>query len=341
MIPKAHLDKRIKLRLAVVLAVLGAVISTGTIGYRILEGWSWLDSFYMTVIGLTTVGFTEVHPLSHAGRLFTAGLLVLGIGAVAFGVINLGHGFMLGTIERITRRSSMKEIEALQNHIIVCGYGRLGRHLVRFLSEKGLRFVIIDREPGRAAAAVDSGHLVLESEACEEEVLIKAGLDRADAVIAAVGSDSDNISITLSVKDLNPSCTVVARAEDPSAEKKLRRAGADKVVSPLKMGGYRMSTAVAETAVYDLVERLAMNPEIDVETRGVTVGDESRFSGQTLAESGIRHDFGLIIVAVQRVSGQIVFNPEAETVIEPGDTLITMGGAEQVKRLQQVASGFS
>jgi voltage-gated potassium channel len=102
-----------------------------------------------------------------------------------------------------------------------------------------------------------------------------------------------------------------------------------------------MSTAVAETAVYDLVERLAMNPEIDVETRGVTVGDESRFSGQTLAESGIRHDFGLIIVAVQRVSGQIVFNPEAETVIEPGDTLITMGGAEQVKRLQQVASGFS
>lgn len=325
-------------RITIILALLLTVLAVGTIGYHLLEGWPWEDALYMTVIGLTTVGFGEVYPLSSTGRLFTVGLLVTGIGVVVYGVTTLGEAFVSATVRRITRRSCMDTIKALKDHIILCGYGRLGHYLARRLKEAGIPFVIIERDAGQAGAAVSNGYLVLEGNATDEEMLMKASLPQARTVIAALGSDGDNILITLSIRELNPQCKVVARVEDPAAEKMLLRAGANQVVSPLRMGSHRMYMAVAEPAIYDLVEVMNEDPDLDIKMKGVPVDERSRLVGQALATSGIRSDLGLIIIAIQRVSGQIVFNPTADTVIEAEDTLMTMGKTEQLGHLEQLAS---
>ena len=325
-------------RVTIVLAVLATVIAAGTIGYHLLEGWPWQDAFYMTIIGLTTVGFGEVHPLSSSGRLFTAGLLITGVGAVAYGVTTLGEEFVASTVRRITRRSSMDTIKALKDHVILCGYGRLGHYIARRLKGAGMPFVIIERDAGQAGAAVSNGYLALEGNATDEEILMKAGLAEARTVLAALGNDGDNILITLSIREFNPDCTVVARVEDPAAEKMLERAGADRVISPLRMGSHRMYMAVMEPAIYDLVDVLNETAELNIKMKGVPVDESSRLVGQTLATSGIRNDLGLIIIAIRRASGQIVFNPTADTVIESEDTLMTMGEAEQLGHLQQLAS---
>ena len=325
-------------RVTIVIALLASVIAAGTIGYRLLEGWPWQDALYMTIIGLTTVGFGEVHPLSSSGRLFTVGLLVTGIGTVLYGATTLGEAVVAATVRRITRRSCMDTIKALKDHIILCGYGRLGHYLARRLKDAGMSLVIIERDASQAVAAVSSGYLVLEGNATDEEMLMKAGLPQALTVIAALGSDGDNILVTLSIRELNPKCTVVARVEDPAAEKMLERAGADKVVSPLRMGSHRMYMAVMEPAIYDFVDVLNETPELDIKMKGVSVDESSRLVDQTLATSGIRNDLGLIIIAIRRASGQIVFNPSADTVIESEDTLMTMGETEQLGHLQQLAS---
>jgi len=325
-------------RVTIVLVLLATLIATGTVGYHLLEGWTWQDAFYMTIISLTTVGFGEVHPLSGAGRLFTAGLLVPGVGAVAYGVTTIGEAFVAGTVRQITRRSCMDTIKALKDHIILCGYGRLGHYLARRLKEAGMPFVVIERDASQAGAAVANGYLALEGNATDEEMLINAGAAEARTVLAALGNDGDNILITLSIRELNPNCTVVARVEDPAAEKMLRRAGADQVISPLRMGSHRMYMAAIEPALHDFVDALHDTPELDIKMMGVRVGKGSGLIGQTLATSGIRNDLGLIIIAIRRASGQIVFNPAADTVIEDEDTLITMGEAKQLGTIKQLAA---
>jgi voltage-gated potassium channel len=325
-------------RATIVIAALAALVAAGTVGYHFLEGWPWLDAFYMTIITLTTVGFGEVHPLSEAGRLFTAGLLVTGVGTAIYGLTTLSEAVVGGAVRRVLRRSGVEAIEALRDHIIVCGYGRIGRYLARHLTSEGMAFVIVEREPTRASAAASEGYLVVEGDATDEEMLLRAGLGRARAVIAALGSDADNLFVTLSVRELNPQCTVVARAEDPGSEKKLERAGAHKVVSPLRMGSLRMSQAVARPAIVDFLEVVLDTPELDLTMEEVTVQEGSSLVGKTLASSAIGRELGLIIIAIRRASGQMLFNPTAETTIEAQDTLITMGEADRVGRLRSMAS---
>lgn len=330
-----------RLKVLIVLGLLGTVISSGTVGYHFLEGWPWLDALYMTMITLTTVGFGEVHPLSGAGQLFTVALLVTGVGTVLYGVTTLGETMVEVTMGRILRRSRVEIVESIKGHVIVCGYGRLGRYLARHLKGEEMPFVIIERDASRAAAAAGEGYLAVEGDATDEEVLMKAGLLRARAVIAATGSDADNLFVTLSARDLNPQCTVVARAEDPGAEKKLERAGAHKVVSPLRMGSLWMSQAVVRPAILDFLELATEAPELDLIMEGVTVEEGSRLVRQTLGTSGIGRELGLIIIAIRRASNQMLFNPTAETIIEADDTLITMGEAERVGRLRDLASAPS
>ena len=326
-----------RLRLAIVLGLLVGIVTVGTTGYHLLEGWTWLDAFYMTVISLTTVGYGEVRPLSSAGQIFTIGLIITGVGSVAYGAATLADTVVAGTVGRILRKSSVEAIDTLRGHTIICGYGRLGRYLSRYLAEEGISFVIIESDTARAASAVGDGHYAVEGDATDEEVLMRAGLGRAKAVIAGLGSDADNLFVTLSAREINPQCTVVARAEDPSAEKKLQRAGAHKVVSPLRMGSLRMSQAIARPAVVDFIEVITETPELDLVMEGVTVAGGCSLVGQTLAGSGIGRDLGLIIIAIRRTSDHMIFNPTADTIIEAEDTLITMGEAEQLSRLRALA----
>jgi voltage-gated potassium channel len=313
------------------------IVASGTVGYHLLEGWPWLDAFYMVLITLTTVGFGEVHPLSEAGRIFTAGLLVIGVGTVAYGVSTIAEDLVAGTVGRMLRRSSVEDIDSLRGHVIICGYGRIGRYLARLLKAEEKPLIIIERDAPKAAAAVGDGYLVVEGDSTDEEVLMRAGVGRAAAVIAGLGSDADNLFVTLSVRELNPSCRVVARAEDPGSEKKLERAGAHKVVSPLRMGSLRMSWAVVRPDIVDFIEIVTETPELDLTMEGVPVEDESRLVGQTLATSGIARDLELIIIAIKRSSGEMLFNPMAHTAIEVGDTLMTMGEADRIDRLREVA----
>lgn len=328
-------------RVEIVLGVLAAIVASGTVGYHLLEGWPWLDAFYMTLITLTTVGFGEVHPLSEGGKLFTAGLLVVGVGTVAYGVGTIAEDLVAGTVGRVLRRSRVEAIESLKNHVIICGYGRLGRYLARLLASEKMPAAIIERDATKAAVAVGDGYTVVEGDATDEEVLMRAGIGRARAVIAGLGSDADNLFVTLSARELNPSCCVVARAEDPGSEKKLQRAGAHKVVSPLRMGSLRMSWAVVRPDIVDFIEIVTEKPELDLTMEGVPVEEGSRLLGQTLANSGIGRDLQLIIIAIKRSSGEMLFNPMAQTTIEAGDTLITMGEAERIDRLRAAASGGS
>ncbi len=319
------------------LAVLAVVVATGTVGYHFLEGWPWLDAFYMTLITLTTVGFGEVHPLTDAGRLFTAALLVVGVGTVAYGVSTIAEDLVAGTVGRVLRRSSVEDIESLRGHVIICGYGRIGRYLARLLGGEKKPFIIVERDASKAAGAVGDGYLVVEGDATDEEILMRAGVGRAVAVIAGLGSDADNLFVTLTARELNPTCRVIARAEDPSSEKKLVRAGAHKVVSPLRMGSLRMSWAVVRPDIVDFIEIVTETPELDLTMEGVPVEETSRLVGQTLATSGIARELELIIIAIKRASGEMLFNPMAHTSIEAGDTLITMGEAERIDRLRGAA----
>lgn len=323
----------------IILGMLAVIIASGTFGYHLLEGWHWLDAFYMTIITLTTVGFGEVHPLSDGGKVFTAGLLVLGVGTVAYGIGTLAEDLVAGTLGRVLRRSSVEAIESVKGHVIICGYGRIGRYLARLLTNEKMALVVIERDASKSAAAVGDGHIVAEGDATDEEVLMRAGVSRARGVIAGLGSDAENLFVTLTVRELNPNCRIVARAEDPGSEKKLQRAGAHKVVSPLRMGSMRMSQAVVRPDIVDFLEVATETPELDLIMEGVPVEEESRLVGQTLADSGIGRELQLIIFAIKRSSGEMLFNPMASTTIEAHDTLITMGEAERIDRLRQFALG--
>lgn len=326
-------------RATIVFFVLVIVFVAGAAGYHLLEGWPWLDSFYMTLITLTTVGYGEVHPLSRYGQVFTICLLIVGVGTVAYGVSVLAEEMLSGTVLQILRRTNVESIESLRGHVIVCGYGRIGRHLARLLANEKIALVVVERDASKAASAVGEGYMAVEGDATDEEVLMRSGVARARAVIAALGSDAENLFVTLSVKELNPGCKVVARAEDPGSEKKLQRAGAHKVVSPLRMGSLRMGQAVVRPAIVDFLEVATETPELDLVMEGVPVEEGSRLVGQTLATSGIGRDLKLIIIAIKRSSGEMLFNPMAQTTIEVLDTLITMGEAERIDRLRSVASG--
>ncbi len=328
--------KELKRRLLLSITLVFLTVSFGTIGYILIEGWNFIDSFYMTIITLTTVGYKEIHDLSLNGRIFTVLLLIIGVGTVLY---SLGTGAQIileGKLNEIFGRKRLeKRLKELKNHYIICGYGRMGKIIVKELHHEKLRFVVIEKNPETLVESND--FLILRGDATKEEILKEAGIERAKCLIAVLPTDAENLFLVLSARGLNPDLFIVARAGEEGSEQKLLRAGADRVVSPYHIGGIRIAHTVLKPAVVDFIEFATKSGNIELQIEEIPVGDRSSIVGMTLNECGIGRELGVIILAIKHKSGEMKFNPTFRSKIEAGDTLIAVGEASKLRILRDMA----
>jgi voltage-gated potassium channel len=318
------------------------VLAGGTLGYMLLEGWSWLDGLYMTVITITSIGFREVHDLSDAGRLFTLFIIAIGIGLVAYAAVTVTKFVVEGEVGKIlSRRQSMKAIERIKDHYIVCGFGRMGSFVCKEFHRRGIPFVVVETDPDVQAKVIQAGFFLSPGDATEESVLLAANIQNARGLVAVLDSDAANVYTVLTARELNPNLEITARAAEETATKKLSRAGATKVLSPYQIGGFRIVMGILKPTVMSFLE-VAMDYEhLDLQLEEVMVGEESPYCGKPLIETDIRRDLDLIIIAVKKKSGEMVFNPGPQTTIECHDTLITLGERNNLEALTRKMGGAS
>ncbi|TYO97647.1 voltage-gated potassium channel [Geothermobacter ehrlichii] len=322
------------------LFILVVVIAFGTFGYSTIEDWTTFDALYMTVITLATVGFREVHDLSPEGKGFTILLIIFGAGIIAYAVGSLIRFTVEGQLRQLLGRKKVeKKIARLQNHYIICGYGRIGTLICREFALKPLPFVVVEKDPALCQKLAEEGYLFVEGDATDDATLQAAGIRRARGLITAVTSDTENVYITLTARGLNPQLFILARAGEEGSELKLRRAGASKVISPYVIGATRMAQAVLRPSVVDFIEIAAPGHNLEVQLEELRIARESSLVGKTLLASGIRRELNIIIVGIKKTDGSMVFNPASATVIEEGDILIVLGEYPAIQTLEKIAAG--
>ena len=326
------------------LRIIGAfvlVLFAGVIGYMVIEGWSFVESLYMTVITLSTVGYKEVYTLSDAGRIFTVFLIIGGVGFMLYAVTTMVQYVVEFRIRsRLESRRMKNRITQLKGHTILCGYGRVGSQVARSLSAEGKRFVVIDTDSGKIAQADEDGYLYIQGNASRDEVLQEAGIGRARSLIAAVGNDADNIYITLSAKVLRPDIFVVARGSDEESESKLKRAGADRTILPLHLSGRRMAMLALRPLVVDLIETTMQSRDRSLLLEDVKITTDSLMAGATVKE--IEHHRRVIaVLAVRKSDGRLQTRPHADMKIEPDDEVILMATDTESAKAEGPASPAS
>jgi voltage-gated potassium channel len=323
------------------LVLLLIVLIVGTVGYRLIEGLHWIDAAYMTVITVATVGFGEVQPLTQAGRVFTMGLIVTGVGTGAYAASRAVEVMLGQTLWLSVQRRRMKQsLDRLRDHYVICGHGRLGTRIERDLRARGEPFVVVDWSEQLEEFFLGENIPHVIGDATHDEVLVTAGIDRARGLVAALDSDASNVLAVLSAREMNPDLLIVARANSEASEPKLRRAGADRVVTPDAIGGHRLALALLRPAVHDLFnEVFSFGMEIQVDVGQITIEPDSPFSGQTVAGCDLRRLRNVSILAVREHSGRFTLNPDAARIIHPGETLIVIGPAEAVYELEAMYSG--
>lgn len=319
--------------------VLLMLVSGGTIGYMTIEGWRLLDAAYMTVITLGTVGFKEVHDLSDGGKLFTMGLVVVGVSVLGYIVGSLAQIMFEGQIQRIIGRKKVeKQIESLVGHYIICGFGRIGSLICKEFKSNGLKFVIIEKNPEAAERLEEDGYLYMKGDATLDETLLKAGIERAKGLISVVTSDTENVYITLTARGLNPDLYIMSRSGEEGSDIKLKRAGANKVVSPYTIGGNRMAQSILRPNVVDFIEIATGHEHLELQMEEISIPPHSAFVGETLVSSGFRKEIGVIIVGIKKSHGKMVFNPHSQTKIEEQDTLIVLGDPTSINKLEDLVA---
>ncbi len=307
---------------------------TGSIGFMLIEHWSFLDSIYMTFITITTTGFEEVHPLTHSGRIFTIILLVMGIGSIAY---TGGRAAQLLIENQIIRRRRMsKKLEELKNHYIVCGYGRMGKYICEELSSAKVEFIVIENEPGKIDRLIEMNFLYISGDATSDEILTMAGVTKAKGLVAVLSNDAENVFTTLSAKVLNPNLYVVARAVEEETESKLKKAGANRVVKPYEIGGNRMAELLLRPGVIEFIDVVAREKNVDLSMEELAVSEKSSLIGKTLAELPIRKDLNIIIVSINKLKGGFIYNPKSSTVLEQNDKLIALGEKVNLAELSKL-----
>jgi voltage-gated potassium channel len=323
------------LAITALLSVLLLVL--GTTGYMLIEGWGLIDALYMTVITLATVGYGEVHEISQTGRVFTVILIVLGVGFFLYVIGNVIQFLVEGRIRIILgRRKLDKQINELKNHYIICGYGRIGRVLCRYLFQRNLDVVVIEKDQERIPILDEDDTLYVLGEATDEANLLRAGIDRAKALITALGTDAENVFLLLTARQLNPELYVVARASQNVTKKTLTAAGANMVVSPYDVGARRMAHAILRPSVIDFLELAFADESTDINIEEIPVSASSKLIDMTLKDSGIRQNFNLIIIAAKKADGSMLFNPLAESKIVADDTLIAVGERKNLAKLEKI-----
>jgi voltage-gated potassium channel len=317
-------------------ALLVAILAGGTVGYMLIEGWNAWDAFYMTVTTVATVGFSEVHPLSARGRMFTVALIFSGVGTAFYTATLVATIIVEGGLHRrLERRRAARMLEQIKDHFIVCGYGRIGSIIAAELHQQGVAVAVIERDPARVRQAVDRGWVALEADASREEVLAKAGIHRARGLIAAVGTDAENVFTVLTARVMRPDLFIIARVESDDAEHKLRRAGADRVISPYQIGATQIVQTALRPAVVDFFHLATSSDRLDLSMEQVHIKNDSPLANQTIVDAGIRQKFGVIVVGIKRAGGGMDFNPAPEAVMRPGDELVVLGRTESVKALEK------
>lgn len=329
--------EKLRKRLILASVLIFLIISIGTSGFIVIEGWNFLDALYMTIITLTTVGYSEVHPLSSEGRIFNIFLIIGGVGTVFYALSTGAQLVLEGELQELFGRKRLeKKIKEMNHHYVICGYGRMGTIICRELKAKGQKFVVIEKKPEKLQDGEEM--LLMEGDATQDAVLIEAGIEKAKGLISVLPTDAENLFVVLSARGLNPKLLIVARAVEEGSEQKLLRAGADRVISPYYIGGLRIAHTVLKPAVVDFIEFATKSGNIDLQMEEVTIPQGSRLVGLTLDESGIGRDLGIIIVAIRRSTGEMKFNPTSRNIIETDDTLIALGEIPKLTMLEEMSA---
>jgi voltage-gated potassium channel len=331
------MHSRLVRRFLLIAGLLSFTLVVGTVGFELIEGYSWFDGFYMTLTTITTVGYQEVRPLSHAGRVFNSFLILFGVSAMFLAV-----GAMTQTIIELELqdvygiRRKRRMINNLHDHFIVCGFGRVGRNACYEFQRANAPFLVIDRNEQRVAKATNAGMLAIVADATQDDSLRQAGVLRARGLIAALPSDAENLFIILSAKTLNPSLTVVTRVSEEEAGEKLRRAGADTVLTPYTMAGRQLADALLRPHVVEFLDFARSNIGPEITTEQVCVASKSGVTRQTLGQLLELRKSDVIVLAIRKQGGETIFNPQSEVEISPGDFLIVMGERSSLQKLEQI-----
>ncbi len=319
--------------------LLVTILAGGTAGYMVIEGWGVLDALYMTVTTVTTVGYSETHPLSTAGRIFNLGVIIFGVATVLYTFSFLMARLVEGDLHhRWARRRRTGMLEALDHHFIICGYGRMGEVIAGEFSRQSVPFVIVERDSARMQQAIDAGYLAVEADASSEQVLIRVGIERARGLIAAVSTDAENVYAVLTARLLRPDLFIIGRAETDDAKAKLVRAGADRVLSPYQIGGLQLAQTALRPAVVDFVQLATSSDNLDLNMEQVQIHEGSSLSGQSILEASLRQRFGVVVVGIQRAGGAMEFNPPPESVMRVNDFLVVLGQARTLRELEAAAA---
>ena len=317
--------------------LLTAIIAFGTVGYYIFEEMPLFEAFYMTIITISTVGFSEIRPLTVVGRSITLVVIVLGISVGTYTIGIIVRWFVEGELSKIFgRRKLQKQMADLKNHFIICGFGRIGRIICQELYEDKIEFVVIEQNASVIEEIAAEKYLFLEMDATSEEALMAAGILKAKGLVTAVNSDANNVFITLTAKGLRPDIFVLARSSEEKNEAKLNKAGATKVVSPYMIGARRMAHVLKRPTVVDFIDIATMGNRLGLIMEEALIDSKSRFTGKNLIDSRLRQDFGVIIVAIKKLSGEMIFNPMPLETLEAGDVIVLIGKKDDLKRMNEI-----
>jgi voltage-gated potassium channel len=321
-------------RLLLGISILVVIIAFGVIGYELIEGWGFLDSLYMTVTTITTVGYREVHPLTTNGRIFSIFLIVGGVGGALYTVTGVVQYVIEGNIGTIWERRRMQnKINNLKGHFILCGFGRVGESIASTFKAENVPFVVIENRPDCIARLERTDYIYMQGDATQDDTLRSAGIERARSLIAAVGTDIDNTYITLSARGLCPDIYIEARASTAEAVTKLERSGANRIILPHAIGGRRMAMLALRPAVVDFIDNVIYSRGHEMRVENVVISPNSRLIDSKIKAA--RDETGITTLAIRKKSGAFIPNPSGEVVIEDGDQLIVIGTIDQLTSLEE------
>ncbi len=323
-------------RISVIALLSVLLIGFGTAGYMLVQSFSFVEALYMTIITLSTVGFGEVHPLDNNGRIFTIILIVMGVSFVAFSLAYFSQILLDGNIlEAYRRRKLKKKLDQMENHFIVCGYGEMGQIIVEELDKHKVPVVVIESNEAALIRLRDRGFLHIGGDATDEDNLTAAGVLRARGLVSVVSKDSENVFIVLTARDLNKDLLIFARANTPGTDKRLLKAGANRVVAPYVIGAIRIAHNILRPTVTDFLELALSGEGMELGMEEIVIPEGAKLVGMELMASGIRTNYDLIIMAIKRSDGTMIFNPPPKEKLRAGDILVTIGAAENLSRFGQ------
>jgi voltage-gated potassium channel len=336
---KRRAQKVPRLRMRYALYAVAAAVALGTIGFRLLEGWSWFNSLYVTNQTLTTVGYGDITPQTFGGRIFASFFMFIGVGAVLYILTSTVQSIVQSEIfSTFGERRRHREMNKLHDHFIICGAGRVGSRIITSVESAKVPFVVIENNEARTADFHERGIHLLNADATLEETLREAGVERARGLAACLPDDADNVYVVLTARGLNANLHIVARAVEEQAEGKLIRAGANRVVAPTIIGSHRMAQGLMKPAVADFMDSITAET-LELGFEQLEIAPDSIYAGHRLRYTNIRSDLDVVIVAIRRKNGHMVFNPSGDAIIEAGDLLIAIGRAESLAELTELAKG--